>query len=156
MINITSAGTCDSVQVELLFSEYAASLEIDPSSQNLAQELAGEYAPPSGCVLLAKEELDVVGCVALRRISEDACEMMRLYVRPSFRERGIGRTLSESLIGEARARGYRVMRLGVLSSMREALRLYESLGFRKIAPYRHNAVKGTLFLQLDITTSPFA
>ena len=155
MINIIPAGTCDYVQVELLLSEYAASLENGSSSQNLGLEPAAEYAPPSGCVLVAKEELDVVGCVALRHISDDACEMMRLYVRPSFRERGIGRTLSESLIGEARARGYRVMRLGVLYSMREALRLYESLGFRKIAPYRLNAGKGTLFMQLDITTSFF-
>jgi ribosomal protein S18 acetylase RimI-like enzyme len=157
LINITVARTSDLVQVKSLFSEYAASSEMGLSFQDLDQQLAfpGDYAPPSGCILLAKEGSEVVGCVALRQISEEICEMKKLYVRSSFRERGIGRTLTESVIGEARARGYRVMRLIALPSMTEALRLCESLGFRKIAPYRHNLVKRGVSMQLDVTTSPF-
>jgi len=145
----------DLVQVRSLFSEYATC--IDLSFQNFDEELAtlpGEYAPPSGCILLAKEGAEAVGCVALRRISEDACEMKRLYVKPAFREKSIGRKLAESVIGEARARGYRIMKLDTLPSMREALRLYESLGFRKTTPYRYNPVKGAVFMQLDLTTAP--
>ena len=145
----------DLVQVRSLFSEYATC--IDLSFQDFARELAtlpGEYAPPNGCILLAREETEAVGCVALRRISEDICEMKRLYVKPTFREKSIGRKLSESVIGEARARGYRIMKLDTLPSMREALRLYESLGFRKTTPYRFNPINGAVFMQLDLTTSP--
>jgi len=152
-INVSKAD--DIVQVKSLFSEYSAC--IDLSFQDFDREFAslpGEYAPPSGCILLAKEGSEAVGCVALRRISEDICEMKRLYVKPTFREKTIGRKLSESVIGEARARGYRIMKLDTLPSMREALRLYESLGFRKTTPYRFNPVKGAVFMQLDITTSP--
>lgn len=157
MITITVAKPDDLVQVKSLFSEYASCLSIDLSFQDFDREFAalpGDYAPPTGCILLAKAESEAVGCVALRRISEDVCEMKRLYVKPPSREQGIGRRLSESVIGEARARGYRIMKLDTLPSMREALRLYDSLGFRKIAPYRYNPVKGAVFMQLDLTTSP--
>ena len=159
MINITYAKPDELAQVKSLFSAYASSIGIDLTFQDFDRELAalpGEYTPPSGCILLAKEETEVVGCVALRRVSGDVCEMKRLYVKPAFREKSIGRKLSESVIGEARARGYRIMKLDTLPSMREALRLYESLGFRKIAPYRLNPVRGAVFMQLDLTTSPFS
>jgi len=155
LIAINVARPDDLDQVKSLFSEYATC--IDLSFQDFAGELAalpGEYAPPSGCILLARDETEAVGCVALRRISEDICEMKRLYVKPTFREKGVGRKLSESVIGEARARGYRIMKLDTLPSMREALRLYESLGFRKTTPYRFNPIKGAVFMQLDLTTSP--
>ena len=157
MITITAARPDDLVQVQSLFSEYASGLGIDLSFQDFDRELAalpGDYAPPTGCILLAKETSEAVGCVALRRISEDVCEMKRLYVKSAFREQGLGRKLAEYVIGEGRARGYRIMKLDTLPSMREALRLYESLGFRKTAPYRYNPVKGAVFMQLDITTSP--
>jgi ribosomal protein S18 acetylase RimI-like enzyme len=159
LINITYAKPDELAQVKSLFSAYASSIGIDLTFQDFDRELAalpGEYTPPSGCILLAKEETEVVGCVALRRVNGDVCEMKRLYVKPAFREKSIGRKLSESVIGEARARGYRIMKLDTLPSMREALRLYESLGFRKITPYRHNPVKGAVFMQLDLTTSPFS
>jgi len=155
LITIKLAGQEDLVQVRSLFSEYAS--KIDLSFQDFDRELAnlpGEYAPPSGCLLVAKEKDDVVGCVALRAMGGDVCEMKRLYVKPSFRERSIGRELSESVIGEARARGYRIMKLDTLPHMKEAVRLYESLGFRRTTPYRFNPVKGAVFMQLDLTTSP--
>ena len=155
MITIKLAGQEDLVQVRSLFSEYAS--KIDLSFQDFDRELAnlpGEYAPPGGCLLVAKEKDDVVGCVALRGMGGDVCEMKRLYVKPSFRERSIGRELSESVIGEARARGYRIMKLDTLPHMKEAVRLYESLGFRRTTPYRFNPVKGAVFMQLDLTTSP--
>ena len=155
MITITVAKPDDLVHVKSLFSEYASRLGIDLSFQDFDREFAalpGDYAPPTGCILLAKEESEAVGCVALRRISEDVCEMKRLYVKPTFRKQGIGGRLAESMMEEARLRGYRIMKLDTLPSMREALRLYESLGFRKTTPYRHNPVKGAVFMQLDLTT----
>lgn len=95
-----------------------------------------------------------MGCVALRPISVEACEMKRLYVRPAARGEQLGRRLVERLCEEARAAGYRRICLDTLSSMAAAIGLYTSMGFKPIEPYVFNPIPGALFLGRDLLDAP--
>jgi ribosomal protein S18 acetylase RimI-like enzyme len=138
-----------------LFKEYATSLNISLCFQNFDQEVAGlpgSYAPPAGRLLLASENNQVAGCIALRAIGDGLCEMKRLYVRPEFRGMGLGRKLVEAILDAAREIGYTRMCLDTLSGkMEEAIALYRSLGFKEIPPYYHNPVEGATFMELSLS-----
>jgi putative acetyltransferase len=136
-----------------LFREYRRWLGLDLGFQGFAEELAnlpGAYVPPRGRLLLAIEGDAVMGCVALRPLSEADAEMKRLYVRPEAQGLGLGRKLTERVIAEARAIGYRRLLLDTLPVMGAAQGLYESLGFVDIPPYRQNPVPGARFLALEL------
>jgi len=154
MLTIVAATTPEDVEhVRTLLREYERSLGVDLAFQGFAQEVAalpGVYAPPRGRLLLARDGDAPAGCVALRPITDDVCEMKRLYLRPSLRGKGAGRMLAGRIIDEARAIGYRTMRLDSLPAMTEAIALYEALGFRKIAPYYTNPVPGTVYLEATL------
>jgi ribosomal protein S18 acetylase RimI-like enzyme len=154
MLTIVNAMAVDGgLTVRSLFEEYAASLDTDLCFQGFAEELAGlpgDYAPPGGRLLLALQDGQTAGCIALRPLNTGVCEMKRLYVRPAFRAHGIGRALVDRLIREARSAGYQHLRLDTLPSMTGAQALYRRLGFREIAPYYDSPVEGTVFLELQL------
>jgi ribosomal protein S18 acetylase RimI-like enzyme len=138
-------------EVRKLFLEYEKSLDIDLCFQDFEKELEnlpGEYAAPSGRLILAFEDDAIAGCVALRKLSDGACEMKRLYVKPEFRGAGIGRRLAEAVLREARTIGYTKMYLDTLASMKEAGGLYQSLGFEETEPYRYNPCEDCRFMAL--------
>jgi putative acetyltransferase len=145
-------------QTARLFREYAASLDVDLCFQNFDAELAslpGDYAAPSGRLLLALVGGELAGCAALRARADagyaNACEMKRLYVRPAFRRYGLGRALAGALLDEARRAGYAAMLLDTLDPMEAARQLYASLGFEEIAPYYFNPIAGVHYLKADLT-----
>jgi GNAT superfamily N-acetyltransferase len=155
VMKIIQAETSEHIdQARALFREYEAWLNLDLCFQNFEKELAelpGAYAPPTGRLLLAFENDELAGCVALRRLSDEVCEMKRLFLRPQFHGRGLGRELARRIIDEARVIGYQRMRLDTLSEqMGSAIALYGALGFREIAPYYQNPVPGALFMELRL------
>jgi ribosomal protein S18 acetylase RimI-like enzyme len=147
-----TTGT-DVESARALLLEYAGSLGFDLGFQGFQAEvrdLPGEYAPPRGALLIASEAGRPIGCVALRPLDRETCELKRLYVRPEARRTGVGRRLVEAIVEEAVRLGYRWLRLDTVPSMDAARALYRSLGFREIEPYRVNPIPGTAYLELEL------
>ena len=140
-----------------IFREYAQGLGVDLCFQNFEAELAtmpGEYVPPQGALLLALVDGEVAGCGALRPLPgsdyANACEMKRLYVRPAFRQFGLGRMLAQALLDRGLQAGYSAMLLDTLDEMEAARGLYASLGFEEIAPYYFNPIAGAHYLKATL------
>ncbi len=146
------ASAADLADVIGLFRAYAGSLPVDLAYQGFEAEMAampGKYAPPKGALLIARDGAGrAVGCVALRPIEPaGTCEMKRLYVTAQGRGQKLGKRLVERLIADARAIGYREMRLDTLPSMTDALALYRRFGFTSMDAYYDTPVEGTVFMR---------
>src|SRR6202158_2571873 len=140
-------------QVRELFLEYAQSLGFSLCFQNFDKELAGlpgDYAPPEGRLLRAEYEGQIAGCVALHKLEPGICEMKRLYLRPQFRGKGLGRALADRISADARQIGYQRMRLDTVEPvMKDAVAMYGKLGFKEVAPYRPNPIAGAMYMELE-------
>jgi ribosomal protein S18 acetylase RimI-like enzyme len=144
----------DTALVRDIFQEYGKSLGFDLCFQNFDAELAqlpGDYALPRGSLLLARVDDKVAGCCAMRPLDTvdypNACEMKRLYVRPGYRNLGLGRILAEAIMDSARMAGYDSILLDTLDSMEAARALYVELGFEEVPPYYHNPIAGAHYLK---------
>jgi GNAT superfamily N-acetyltransferase len=150
-----ASGTRDVALARALFEEYAAWLAVDLCFQGFAQELAtlpGAYAPPHGRLLLAGPPDDAYACIALRPLAEGVGEVKRLFAQPRARGQGWGRRLVDAVIAEARAIGYRELKLDTLERMGEARALYAAVGFRACAPYYHNPLGDTIYMTLELAS----
>ncbi len=150
-------GLADMALAADIFRAYAASLDVDLCFQDFDAELAslpGEYAPPGGHLVLAFVAGELAGCGALRPLPDsdyaNACEMKRLFVRSGYRGLGLGRTLAQALLDEARRAGYSHILLDTLDDMEAARELYASLGFEEIPPYYFNPIAGAHYLKADL------
>jgi GNAT superfamily N-acetyltransferase len=123
---------------------------------DLRQKFPGEHVPPFGRLYVALNDGQAGGMIALGKLSDSVCEMRTLFVRPEMRGLGMGKQLVEIILQDARTIGYTHMRLDTLGFMDSALRMYRSLGFRPISPYRD--VSASLrqhirFLELDLRSA---
>ena len=159
MLRIVSVLSAEDIQLaQKLFWEYGTMPGVAPCLDDFEREvnaLPGLYAPPTGRLLLAfdgseRNPEQAAGCVALRALRADTCEMKRLYVPAAYRGGGVGRALVKEVIAEARSIGYQRMVLDTLPSMQAAHRLYRTLGFREVSSYQKNPIPGALFFELAL------
>ncbi len=151
-IAIVEASRADEIaEIRALFAEYQQWLGEDLSFQDFPAELdslAELYAPPEGLLLLARApDGAVAGGVGMKGLEPGICEMKRLFVRPSWRGHGLGRSLAEAVVQAGRDAGYAFMRLDTLARLEEAVALYRSIGFYEIAPYYENPMDGVFYLE---------
>lgn len=155
MIEIKRCSTDSDFSLALkITKDYIEWLDMDLSFQDVDSELSNfysMYASPDGLFLLAQEADELAGGIGLRMLSPEICEMKRLFVYEPFRNKHAGRALCTVLIKEATRLGYEKMRLDTLGRMKAAIRLYEGLGFRDIAPYRFNPDSTTRYMELRLT-----
>jgi len=136
-----------------MFREYSGLVSEALCFQGFDQELAalpGDYSAPGGVLLVARDDGDAAGCVALRRLDADSGEMKRMYVRDAYRGSGLGRRLALAVIAEARSRGYRRLLLDTLPKLTTAIALYRDLGFREVPPYLAAPTPGAVCFELDL------
>lgn len=162
MLKIAQAETAEDLAIVREFMlEYAAWLKFELCFQGFDEELRtlpGKYAPPGGRLFLARWTRQPAGIGALRPLDESGvCEMKRLYIRPEFRGHSLGEAIAKKLIEDARAIGYKAMRLDTVpGKMDSAIALYRRLGFKEIKPYYSTPVQHTLFMELALPHSSAA
>ena len=140
-------------EVESLFQEYESFLNVDLCFQNFEDELAnlpGKYSPPRGDLLIGLDGEKIVGCVAVRKLDDDICEMKRLFVRQESRGTGLGRQLAQEIIVISQKLGYSLMRLDTLDRLTKVMHLYKTLGFKKIESYYENPLPGVVYWELKL------
>ncbi len=149
-----SVATGDQLdEVRAMLDAYEAELAVDLCFQKFEEEraaLPGRYAPPTGVLLVVMEREVIAGCGALRDLGDGICEIKRMYVRPDYRRRGIGRMILDELIKRGRALGYAAARLDTLARLEAALTLYESHGFERIEPYNFNPEADIVYLEMRL------
>lgn len=154
-MKIIQATSPEQIQIAAnLFREYQSYLNVDLCFQGFEQELAtlpGKYAEPGGAILLAEHGEQIAGCVAVRLLKDDICEMKRLYVTEGFRGLSAGRMLAEAVIEKAKQLGYKRMQLDTLQRLERAVGLYTKLGFKEIQPYYTNPLNEVVYWELDLS-----
>jgi len=133
-----------------LFREYAAWLNIDLCFQKFDEELNGlekMYGAPYGGIVLCKEEHNIIGCIAIRKIDSKTAELKRMYVKPEFQQKGIGTVLLNEALLLAKKYNYKKIRLDTLTNMKPAIDLYKKNGFYEIPAYYYNPESTAVYFE---------
>ena len=136
-----------------LIQAYSDSIGVDLRLQNIDHELENLkifYGPPTGMIILAREDGEFVGDICFRNLGDFMAEIKRMYVKPEYRNRGIGRKLLERAKQEAKGLGYRFIRLDTVPEMESAINLYLSAGFYEIESYAYSPYSGTRFMEYNL------
>lgn len=147
-------------EVGVLFKEYTDLLLAgDPSFQAYLdvqhydeelRHLDVKYGPPDGRLYLAYCDGALAGCIGLRKLDSQSCEMKRLYVRPAFEGRGLGGALVDRIIADARQIGYAYMLLDTFPFLERAIGMYQKRGFYEIQRYNDSPMAAAIYMRLDL------
>lgn len=143
-------GAADMETVRELFIEYQAAINVDLCFQGFDEEvssLPGRYVRPLGCLLLAFDGDRAAGVVGMWLLDDGVAEMKRLYVRPPWRNCGLGRRLALAVVDAAGDAGYKSLYLHTLEFMTGARKLYRSMGFVDIPAYDDIPMDGSLYME---------
>lgn len=149
-IKITKLTKADIEKTKELIREYLKWIDLDLTFQNIDEELDNfpeKYEEPAGAFYIAKDGINVIGCIGLRKIRAKICEMKRLYVKDEYKGLGLGKMLIRTIIEEAKKKGYEKMRLDTLPKMQTAQKLYQEFGFVEVTKYTVNPVDGAVFME---------
>ena len=147
-------------ELRALFTEYTDMLIAGDSKfsgylviQNYEEEVAHpekKYGPPGGRLYLAYVNGQLAGCIGMRRLDAENCELKRLYVKPAFRGNGLGKKLIDRIVSDAREVGYRHLVLDTLPFLKTALRIYGEYGFYETESYNGSPMENLIYLRLDL------
>ena len=147
-------------EINALYSEYKTMLMTNDSSfrnyldiQHYEEEinhLEKKYGMPFGRLYLAYWNGEAAGCIGLKNIDKKNCEMKRLYVRPQFRGKNIGKLLAQKIITDAKEIGYSYMLLDTLPFLEKAIHIYKQLGFYTIDCYNNSPMSTSIYMRLDL------
>jgi putative acetyltransferase len=148
LVQITEEGT-ELDEARQLFREYEKELDADLCFQSFEKELENplyKYGQPQGSLILAYWNNEPAGCVALQPLEEGACEMKRLFVRPSYRQHKIGEALVVEILEQAKLLGYSKIKLDTLQRLQAAIHIYKKHGFEITTAYYSNPLDEVVYM----------
>jgi putative acetyltransferase len=152
ILPITAASPLLNSVVQL-FNDYQKELNENLCFQNFDEELKDplkKYGPPLGLLYAATYNSQLAGCIALQPLTDGACEMKRLYVKPEYRKHKIGEALVEKLLEGAKKLPYKIMKLDTLERLEPAIKLYEKYGFKNVNAYYDNPLPNVVYMEKEI------
>ena len=132
-------------QAELLDDYYRGSWFLESTPK-----IPPQYLPPSGDVIIAYEDEEPLGTVAIYRMDDLRCELKSMFVPVEHRGKGVAKTLCAEVLGLAKALGFRFVRLTTGEKQPEARGLYEKLGFVKVKPWEEDAPAGFDYFETGV------
>ena len=134
------------IEGESAFKKYLELQNYDHETENLKEK----YGPPYGRLYLAFFDGTIAGCIALRKLDNENCELKRLYVKSEYRGKNIGSHLVKHIIKDAKEIGYKHILLDTLPFLETAISMYKRYGFYEIESYNNTPMDNLIYLKYDL------